>query len=70
MTAPTVALTGQIVTVGVDTHSDIHVGVALDQLGRRLGTTTISTTPAGYRELEIWARQLGQNDAFGIGQYI
>ena len=25
-----------LVTVGVDTHADTHVGVALDQLGRDL----------------------------------
>jgi transposase len=66
MTAFTVAPTGPIVTIGVDTHSDIHVAVALDQLGRRLGTITIPTTPEGYRELETWAREFGQIDAFGI----
>jgi hypothetical protein len=26
-----------LITVGVDTHVDVHVAVALDQLGRRLG---------------------------------
>ena len=26
------------VTVGVDTHADVHVAAALDQLGRLLGT--------------------------------
>jgi transposase len=66
MTESTVAPVDRIVTVGVDTHSDIHVAVALDQLGRRLGTTTIPTTPEGYRQLESWARQFGQVDAFGI----
>ena len=52
MTESTVPPLDRIVTVGVDTHSDIHVAVALDQLGRRLGTTTIPTTPQGYRQLE------------------
>jgi transposase len=66
MTESTVVPVDQIVTVGVDTHSDIHVAVALDQLGRRLGTTTIPTTPAGYRQLESWARQFGPVEAFGI----
>ncbi len=56
----------RIVTVGVDTHSDIHVAVALDQLGRRLGATTIPATPQGYRRLEAWARQFGRIEAFGI----
>jgi transposase len=66
MTESTVAPVDRIVTIGVDTHSDIHVAVALDRLGRRLGTTTIPTTPAGYRQLESWAREFGQVDAFGI----
>jgi hypothetical protein len=38
------------ITLGVDTHKDIHVAVALDGLGRRLGTLSIPTTPAGYEE--------------------
>ena len=54
------------VTVGVDTHRDVHVASARDQLGRRLGTTVIPTTPAGYQQLLGWARQLGQIAAFGI----
>jgi transposase len=66
MTESTVAPVDPIVTVGVDTHSDIHVAVALDQLGRRLGATTIPTTPAGYRQLEAWARRFGRIEAFGI----
>jgi hypothetical protein len=35
------------VTLGGDTHADVHVGVALDHLGRRLGPHAIPTTPAG-----------------------
>jgi len=54
------------VTVGVDTHRDIHVASARDQLGRRVGTTLIPTTPAGYQQLLDWARQLGEIAAFGI----
>jgi hypothetical protein len=37
------------VTVGVDTHVDVHVAAALDQLGRLLGTHSTATTPAGSR---------------------
>jgi transposase len=66
MTQSTVAPLDPIVTVGVDTHNHIHVAVALDQLGRRLGATTVPTTPEGYRQLESWAKQLGRIDAFGI----
>jgi hypothetical protein len=39
------------ITLGVDTHKDFHVAVALDGLGKRLGTLSIPTTPAGYEEL-------------------
>jgi transposase len=55
------------VTVGVDTHKDIHVARAKDRLGRRLGDVKIvPTTPDGYRELLVWARGLGELDAFGV----
>ena len=37
--------TAEMITVGVDTHKDIHVAVALDGLGRRLG----ALTPASRR---------------------
>ena len=44
--------TAEMITVGVDTHKDIHVvAVALDGLGRRLGALSVSTIPAGYEEL-------------------
>jgi transposase len=55
-----------LVTVGVDTHADSHVGVALDQLGRLLGTRTIPTTPAGYAALLAWATTLGRVDRIGV----
>jgi hypothetical protein len=35
-------------TVGIDTHAEAHVTVALDQFGRRLESCTIPTTGAGY----------------------
>ena len=36
---------------GVDTHKDVHVAAALDELGRLLGTGSFPTTAAGYRQL-------------------
>ena len=54
------------VTVGVDTHLDVHVAHAKDALGRRLATVSIPTTPAGYRDLLAWARGLGEVDAWGV----
>ena len=54
------------VTVGVDTHGDVDVAYATDQLGRHLATTRIASTPRGYRALLDWARGLGQVAAFGV----
>jgi transposase len=54
------------VTVGVDTHDDLHVASARDQLGRRVAITLVPTSPAGYQHLLDWARQLGEVAAFGI----
>jgi transposase len=54
------------VTVGVDTHAEQHVGVALDQFGRRLGTRSVPTTPAGFAELLAWASGFGVLEQIGI----
>ena len=54
------------VIVGVDTHTHIHVAVALDALGARLATCSASADRAGYMELVAWARALGLVEAFGI----
>jgi transposase len=54
------------VTVGVDTHLDSHVAVAVDDLGRRLGEMYVPTTESGYAKLLGWAQRLGKPKAFGI----
>jgi len=55
-----------VVTGGVDTHQDLHVAAALDQLGRVLGTESFPTTIAGYRKLLAWLRRHGQLDKVGV----
>ena len=57
---------GVRVTIGVDTHADLHVGVAVDQFGRRLGTRSVLTTPAGFAELVAWASAFGVLERVGI----
>jgi transposase len=47
------------VAIGVDTHKEVHVAVALDALGAQLDSREIATTPAGYRGLLSWAQELG-----------
>src|SRR5215213_5174164 len=54
------------VIVGVDTHKHVHVAVAVNARGARLGATTISVGAEGYRDLEGWARSLGAIRAFGV----
>jgi transposase len=54
------------VTVGVDTHGEVHVACAIDQLGRHLATTRFATTPTGYRALLGWARSLGEVEGWCI----
>jgi hypothetical protein len=40
-----------MIAVGVDTHKEQHLAVALDDLGQLLAEITITTNLAGYREL-------------------
>ncbi|HTN99995.1 MAG TPA: IS110 family transposase, partial [Microthrixaceae bacterium] len=54
------------VTVGVDTHKDIHVAAVLDDRAGVLETAEFPTTAAGYNELLRWATSHGQVQAFGV----
>ena len=54
------------VIIGVDTHKDQHVAVAIDGRGVRLGEKQVLVAVCGYEELERWSRSLGQIHAFGI----
>lgn len=54
------------VTVGVDTHLDSHVAVALDQIGQILGVASFGADPTGYRALIAWSNGFGTVRAFGV----
>jgi len=54
------------VVVGVDTHKDEHVAVAIDERGARLGECRLTATGEGYARLASWARALGPIVAFGV----
>ncbi len=54
------------VIIGVDTHQDQHVAVAINEQGVRLGEHRVVTTKQGYAELHQWSRSLGEIRAFGI----
>lgn len=55
-----------LVTVGVDTHLDEHVAVALDHLGRRLDVLSVPTTEVGYAKPLRWAEGPGELERVGI----
>jgi transposase len=52
--------------VGVDTHRDQHVAVALDTVGQLLAEVTIPTDLAGYRKLTEWLKSLEGRVLVGI----
>ena len=54
------------VIVGVDTHKHVHVAVAIDTWGIRLGDQSFVADSGGYRALITWADTHGRIKAFGI----
>ena len=55
ITASESPATASEVILGIDTHLEVHVAVALDGLGRRLGELNVPTTVKGYQKLLYWA---------------
>src|SRR5215216_4830738 len=66
MDSPTSPNAEVSVTLGVDTHKDAHVAVALDGLGRHLGGLSVPATTAGYKRLLGWARGFGTIEHAGV----
>jgi transposase len=62
----TMTSTAAAVIGGVDTHADVHVAAACDQVGSVLGTQAFPTTTAGYRQLLGWLRGFGDLTVVGI----
>jgi len=52
--------------VGVDTHKDIHVAVAIDEHGAQLGSGSFTADRAGYTSLISWATSWGVEVVFGV----
>jgi transposase len=61
-----IALERTDVVVGVDTHKNEHVAVALDGLGSRIGELFVPATTDGYAALLGWAAELGEIRGFGV----
>ena len=54
------------VILGVDTHLDTHVGAVINDIGRLLGTRSVSTDMAGYLDLLTWANSFGPLRRAGV----
>ena len=54
------------VTVGVDTHGEVHVAAVLDEVGRLLGTIWVPSTAQGYERLRRYAQSFGEIQAVGV----
>ncbi len=53
--------------IGVDTHKQTHVLVAIDEAGRPGGSRTIANTPEGWATALQWARGQGSVGSYGDG---
>ena len=62
----TIAETTGPVTVGVDTHGDVHVAAVLDERGRLLATASFPSTTNGHDRLLRWAEDLGSVQGAGV----
>ncbi len=59
-------ITPDAVVIGIDTHKDVHVAVAINGLGARLATASFPVTSKGYRQVAAWATEHETVHAFGI----
>src|SRR5688500_136318 len=54
------------ITGGVDTHLNVHVAAALNDVGGVPGTASFPTTTAGYRQLLQWLSSFGEVTLVGV----
>lgn len=55
-----------MVMIGADSHKRTHTVVALDDLGRRIGTKTVRANSEGHLALVEWAGQFHGRDDSGV----
>lgn len=65
MTDPTTGAPG-VTVIGVDTHKDVHVAVALDQVGRKIAQHSSGTSLGGLRDMIAWANALDPQCRWGV----
>src|SRR5437868_15358856 len=56
----------RLVTGGVDTHLDVHVAAALDDIGGLLGVDSFEASTAGNNKLREWLASFGEVALVGV----
>jgi len=64
--AVTIVEAARAVTGGIDTHGDVHVAAALDEVGGLLGTSSFGADPEGYSALLSWLAGFGPVTQVGV----
>jgi transposase len=64
--AMTIVEAARTVTGGIDTHGEVHVAAALDEVGGLLGTESFHATPEGYSALFSWLAGFGAVGRVGV----
>jgi transposase len=62
----TIVEAARTVTGGIDTHSEVHVAAALDEVGGLLGTESFEANPDGYSALLAWLSSFGDVTTVGV----
>jgi hypothetical protein len=64
--AVTIVEAARDVTGGIDTHGEVHVAAALDEVGGLLGTQSFRATSDGYSALLSWLAGFGAVQKVGV----
>jgi transposase len=62
----TIVEAARAVTGGIDTHGEVHVAAALDEVGGLLGTESFRADPGGYADLLAWLEAFGVIARVGV----
>ena len=62
----TIVEAARAVTGGIDTHGEVHVAAALDDVGGLLGTQSFGADPDGYSALLSWLQSFGCIGKVGV----
>jgi transposase len=62
----TIVEAARTVTGGIDTHGQVHVAAALDEVGGLLGTASFPADPGGYSALVAWLGDFGDVGKVGV----